>query len=311
MMSKRFTFNRRFISILLLAVGFLMSYPSLANHPAFSSKMLAALKAQQTPNVQLQTLSLRHAKIYYAVIPAGFDIRPVLSPRLSTLAAFNAPTVAILAVNAGYFDPKNAKTASYVTIDGKELADPTQNENLTGNTRLQPYLPKIFNRSEFRVYDCNQKSQLDITPHDAPIPTGCTLKHSLGGGPQLVTDKDKLKENLLTEGFIDYDPQGRKIRDPLGVFNPDARSAMGITDKGAVIILMAAQLPKQPRTGVNFNQLATLLKSLGAVKALALDGGSSCGLTVGDQTFYGKFNKDGLPIKRTLKSVLIASPPAS
>lgn len=305
--------NRRFISIsaLLILSALLLFRASWANHPAFSPKMLAALKAQQTPTVQLQTQDLKHAKIYYAIIPAGFDIRPVLSSRLSALGAFQANSPVLLAVNAGYFDPKNAKTASYVTINGKQLADPTQNENLTGNTRLQPYLPKIFNRSEFRVYDCAQKQRLDITRHDAPIPAGCTLKHSLGGGPQLVTDKNQLKQNLLTEGFIDYDPEGRKIRDPLGVFGPDARSAMGITQNGSVIVLMAAQLPKQPGSGVNFTQLATLLKSLGAVKALALDGGSSCGLTVGDQTFYGKFNKDGLPIKRSLKSVLVASPPAS
>ena len=54
-------------------------------------------------------------------------------------------------INAGFFDAKNKKTVSYVTIDGKEVLNPKENENLINNEALKPHLDKILNRSEFRI----------------------------------------------------------------------------------------------------------------------------------------------------------------
>jgi exopolysaccharide biosynthesis protein len=47
------------------------------------------------------------------------------------------------------------------------------------------------------------------------------------------------------------------------------------------------------------------LKEQGAVKAMSLDGGSSSGLVYQGQVHYGKFNKDGSPVIRPVKSVLM------
>ena len=56
-------------------------------------------------------------------------------------------------LNGGFFDPNNGKTTSHIVIDSQRAGDPAENERLTGNPNLQAFLPQIFNRSEFRVYD--------------------------------------------------------------------------------------------------------------------------------------------------------------
>jgi len=89
----------------------------------------------------------------------------------------------------------------------------------------------------------------------------------------------------------------------------NARSAVGITREGNILLVMAAQKPELPQnSGVSLPELAELMKSFGVEKAMNLDGGSSSALYYQGETFYGRVNRDGNRIKRPIKSVLVVTP---
>jgi Phosphodiester glycosidase len=58
-------------------------------------------------------------------------------------------------------------------------------------------------------------------------------------------------------------------------------------------------------SGLSIAELGDLMKKLGAVKAMALDGGSSSSMWVTSKNFFGKVNKQRQPIQRRVKSVWI------
>ena len=203
-------------------------------------------------------------------------------------------------INGGFFDPNNAKTTSHLVVNGDRVGDPAENEGLTGNPNMQPYLPQIYNRSEFRVYDCPLVGMLtpyDITAHDAPIPDGCNLAHAIGAGPQLLpTDTSE------REAFTQYE-NGERIRDALGSVYPNARSAIGIHEDGSAMLMMAAQRPDAP--GLTLEEMAEIADSAGAIKLLNLDGGSSSALYYANQLHLGRLNSEGEAVERPVKSVIV------
>lgn len=58
-----------------------------------------------------------------------------------------------LTVNAGYFDPENQKSISYVVSDRNTVDDPLVNENLLRNPFLMKNLDKILNRTESELWN--------------------------------------------------------------------------------------------------------------------------------------------------------------
>jgi hypothetical protein len=179
------------------------------------------------------------------------------------------------------------------------VADPRFNERLIDNPDLKQYLNKILNRTEFRRYNCGELTQYDIQLHTAPIPPNCTLIESLGGGPGLLPQDTSVKE-----GFTAYQ-QGEKIRDAIGNDSLNARSAVGITQEGDVILAMVAQQWSQPlNSGISISELGSAMADLGAVKAMNLDGGSSASLYYDGRAIYGRVDKEGKEIIRPIKSVL-------
>jgi Phosphodiester glycosidase len=233
-----------------------------------------------------------------------YSLIPVISEKLVTveeIANKNTLNNQIIAViNAGFFDPANQKSTSYITRDGKLIADPKQNERLINNPNLKSYLSQIFNRSEFRRYQCKQEVKYDITLHNQPIYPGCKLIDALGAGPQLLPEL-----TLEKEAFVDKS----KGRDALGSQGGNARTALGIKNDGTIVLVMVAQKANMTNSssisGMSLFELANFLKNLGVEKALNLDGGSSSSLYYEGQSFYGKFDADGKPIQRSVKSFLI------
>ncbi|MGL4883926.1 MAG: phosphodiester glycosidase family protein, partial [Waterburya sp.] len=68
---------------------------------------------------------------------------------------------------------------------------------------------------------------------------------------------------------------------------------------------MVAQKPEEPlNSGISLPELAKFLSSLGATKAMNLDGGSSASLYYRGQNFYGRVDKEGKEIQRPIKSIL-------
>ena len=71
---------------------------------------------------------------------------------------------------------------------------------------------------------------------------------------------------------------------------------------------MVAQQPAKPlNSGISLPEITDFLASLGAVKAMNLDGGSSASLHYDGQTIYGRVDKEGIKIQRPVKSVLLVT----
>lgn len=257
---------------------------------------------------QYNVYKLPQSDVYTLAVPPFSDrflVQVDLSEQTNSLAQFADRRPAILQnsaapialINAGFFDPVNQKSTSYITMNGQLVADPTQNDRLTQNPKLQPYLDKIFNRTEFRRYQCGQNIQYAIVPHQAAVPSNCQVIDAVGGGPRLlptITASD--------EGFVD-EATGR---DAIGMHQPNARSAIGITRDGTVVLVMAAQKAEAPNhSGLSLIQLADFMKRLGVEQAMNLDGGTSSALFYKGRVVYGKVDEAGKALQRPVKSVLM------
>jgi hypothetical protein len=264
---------------------------------------------QAAPAVQplrYEMRSLPQAEVHILTIPAQSQYRvvPALSDGVAMLKDFADPAGAIAVINGGFFDPENQQSTSHVTLQGKAVADPKQNDRLTQNPDLAPYLSKIFDRSEFRQYLCEQGGgqaiRYDIALHSDAALADCQLVSALGAGPRLLPEL-----NLQPESFLEV-ANGAVVRDPIDHDRLSPRSAMGILPDGGVVWVMVAQKPGAiDASGMTLQQLADFLKSLGATKALNLDGGGSASLYYKGVTHYGKLDDQGRAIERPVKSVLL------
>ena len=253
--------------------------------------------------IDYQTIERSHYTAHVVTIPhsSNYVVSPKIAGELQDISDIStfAQDDVVVAINGGYFDPVNQKTTSFIIQQSQIVADPRFNERLVDNPDLKPYLRKIFNRAEFRRYSCNSQTQYDIQPHLAPIPTNCTLIESLGGGPGLLPE-----DSSIEEGFTAYQ-DGAKIRDAIGAESLNARSAVGITKDNDVILVMVAQKSDKPKnSGISLPELADFLSSLGTVKAMNLDGGSSSSLYYDGRGIYGRVDQEGNKIQRPIKSVL-------
>ncbi|MBD2355159.1 phosphodiester glycosidase family protein [Tolypothrix sp. FACHB-123] len=227
-----------------------------------------------------------------------FLVTVAIADKVATVEEFARKQQVKAILNAGFFDPVNQKSTSHVVIAGRVVADPTDNERLVKNPNLKPYLNKIFNRTEFRRYLCGETVTYDITPHNELPLAGCQLLDAVGGGPNLLPELTSEQE-----GFVDQ----ANGRDAIGSNQPSSRTAIGITDDGNILLVMVAQKPnvRLAKSGMNLSELAAFMKTLGAKKAMNLDGGSSSSLYYNGKTIYGKLNLVRKPIKRQVKSVLL------
>lgn len=272
--------------------------------PPQSAALAASASSPPSPELRISQYSLPRSTVHVVVIPAGvpqrFAIEPVVAQGLELLEGWARQSNAIAALNGGFFDPANQQSTSHVIQQGEVTADPRQNQRLVGNPSLAPYLEQIFNRPEFRHYRCEDEGFYAIAPHRDPAPPGCQIETALGAGPQLLPEL-----TLEADAFLAVS-NGTVIRDPLGYNRPNARSAVGILANGDVVWVMAAQQPEAPgSSGLSLLELADFMRSLGAVTAMNLDGGSSAAIYANSQTVYGKVNEAGNPVVRPIKSMLV------
>jgi Phosphodiester glycosidase len=262
--------------------------------------------AVQEPIYKIYTLP--EAIVHTVLIPAAsqHQVIPAITPEVATLKDFAQPHQAIAVINGGYFDPENHQSTAYVTLDKQLAVDPQQNDRLTRNPNLAPYLSKVLNRSEFRQYQCEQAAggqtiRYDITLHNDPTPADCQLISALGAGPRLLPDL-----NLQPESFLETDATGAIARDPIDYARLSPRSAIGMTTDGSIILVMVAEKPDLPEaSGMTLQGLADFMKSLDVQRALNLDGGSSASLYYNGTTYHGKLDENGQAIDRPVKSVLV------
>ncbi|WP_088892141.1 phosphodiester glycosidase family protein [Leptolyngbya ohadii] len=275
-----------------------------------TSPTIASQQLNPTAETTLryQTYSLSQATAHVLTIPAGGEARVQVgvSPGVDSLENFAQSTGAIAVINGGFFDPANLMTTSYVVQEGQLAADPRQNDRLMQNPDLTPYLSQILNRSEFRRYQCGLQNGSEvryaIAPQNEPSPTDCQLVDAVGAGPQLLPTLTLEQEGFLTQ------ENGTVIRDALGYDRPNARSAVGLTAQGDVVLVMVAKQPDNPASGVSLPALAEFMKSIGVTQALNLDGGGSSSLYYNGKTIFGSIDPEGNPVERSVKSVLVVIP---
>ena len=285
-------------------VWFAIAY---ASRPSSPSQAPVPINSAPTPTatplarLEYKSYALPHSTVHTLKIPvhSRFEVTPALSDTVETPAAIARREGAIAALNGGFFDPENQKSTAYIVLNGKQVADPTQNERLMNNPDLTPYLDKILNRSEFRQYQCGDRRQYDIALHRAAIPTGCELVNALGGGSRLLP-----AITTQEEGFVAY-ANGTISRDALGSRQPNARTAISITRDRSILWVMVAQKPNAAASGMTLQALADFMKTLNVEQAMNLDGGSSSSLYYDGKSVYGKVDEAGNPLIRPVKSVFL------
>lgn len=196
-----------------------------------------------------------------------------------------------LTVNAGFFDPANQKTISYVVMNGHTYEDPMFNENLLSNPFLRKNLNKILNRTEFRIVECEKKLKYEMVPHNTPIDFACDMKYAVQGGP-LILPELRLEEEL----FLVKDGD-KVVRESCSVLHKVARTVLGLKDGELHILIITDDNP------MDMYEVQALCKELGFERAMGLDGGSSTSMNYLNK--YNVISTKGDGAGRMLKSFLL------
>lgn len=194
-------------------------------------------------------------------------IQFVSSEKLITNKEAHQKSGASLTINAGFFDPNNQKTISYIVMDGHTVADPLLNENLLMNSVLRQNIEKIVNRTEFRVVECDNKYHFEIVPHKTPVDFACNIETSAQGGPEILPEL-KLEE----EFFVVKNQDGKVVRESASILQKTARTVIGLKGDEIHILIITNKNPK------NIYEVRDLCKELGLERAMGFDGGSSTSL---------------------------------
>ena len=220
----------------------------------------------------------------------GSKIKPFMTNRLTTPKKVYDDNCFDFVVNAGFFDVKNGKTVSYVTIDNKLVGDVKKYPELIKSLENQNRLDKVLSRGELRILQKNKKLKFDITSHDTPPKKGYTIKHALQAGPILYPDM-----NLEAEGFVVYDDKGNVKSQSVDILKRRERTAIGLKGKWLYIVLFTHDYK------VDANEMRDYMKNkLKLKKILAFDGGLSTSVNYKDIQ-VGSLGK----YQRKVKSFLI------
>ena len=220
-------------------------------------------------------------------------IKFVSSDNLITNKEAHISSKAQLTVNAGFFDPKNGKTISYIIMDKMIVEDPMFNPSLLANPFFKKHKDKILNRSEFRILRCGNKYKYEISPHNANVPFECSIETSAQAGP-LIYPQLQLEE----EGFIVKDSDGNIVRESASVLHKTSRTIIGIkgTDECHILIIT----DENPMT---LSEASSLCEKLHLDRAMAFDGGSSTSMNYKNK--YDVISIKGDGAGRMLKSFMI------
>lgn len=196
-----------------------------------------------------------------------------------------------LTVNAGYFDPKNEKSISYIVTDRNTAEDPLLNQSLFENPVLRRNIDKILNRTEFRIVECsNGKRHYEIVPHKSSVDFGCNIITSAQGGPLIYPQLRLEKE------FFVVKKDGVVVRESCSVLHKTSRTIIGLKDGEAQILIITDKHP------MDLYEVQDYVKKLGWDRAMAFDGGSSTSMN-----YLDKYNVTSIGdgAGRSLKSFMV------
>jgi len=222
------------------------------------------------------------------------NIKFVSNDSLITNKEAHQRTGSTLTVNAGYFDPNNGKSISYIVTDRHIAEDPLLNDSLLSNPTLRRNVDKILNRTEFRIVECFDKGKLhyEIVPHKSTVDFDCTVITSAQGGP-LVYPQLRLEE----EFFVLRDEYGEVIRESCSVLHKTSRTIIGLKGDEVHVLIITDEHP------MDLYEVHDYVKNLGLDRAMAFDGGSSTSMNYKNK--YNVISTKGDGAGRSLKSFMI------
>lgn len=218
-------------------------------------------------------------------------IKVYASESLVTNEEIHKQSGALLTVNAGFFDPENSKTISYVKMGGHTVEDPIFNENLIGNPVLRKNMSKILNRTEFRILECDSKYKYEMVPHNTPADFSCFVMEAVQGGPLI------LPQLRLEEEFFIVKDGDKVVRESCSVLHKVPRTVLGLKDGELHILIITDEHP------MDMYEVQALCKSLGFERAMAMDGGSSTSMNYKNK--YSVVSTKGDGAGRMLKSFIM------
>lgn len=234
-----------------------------------------------------------------------YTLKPAVNSPTNPTSVTAAKAGALMAVNGGFFNLSNGESTSFVSVDGKQMCDPTTNKDLTNNPKLQPFLDTIFNRSELRIMQGKNNSvSLEVSAHKDLTAKETKILHVLQGGPQLLPKLTSKEEAFIRTGL------DGKIVDSIGCERTAARTACGVTvDNFALIVCIPGKGQDEFASGITLKELSQLLKELGATKAVNFDGGTSTTMAIADSGAAGTTKMVcGKTPETRVKSVLMIVP---
>lgn len=253
-----------------IALGLFLSAPGALAPAAVSAAADLPVSVGPTywqqGKLQVKTLVAHDRPVGYClIVPPGVPVHPALAPRVERLSALAGQQRALVAINGGFFNRSDGEPAAYLVRDGKTLADPHRDRALVGNPQLEPYLSRIFDRPEWRIWKTPLgTTMMAIEPHDEGPSPGWKLLDALQAGPTLLPEI-----RLEQEGFA------RKGGDAIDSAGAEGRSAVGLGPEGSLILVC---MPEGRSGGLTIPQLRDLMIALGARKAMALDGGTAAAM---------------------------------
>lgn len=250
-----------------------------------------------TPAFAVGDITIDKDNGIYHIILKGEKIKKkikfVASEDLITNREAHVKARATLTVNAGFFDPKNGKTISYIVTDRMTSADPMFNSSLLANPFFRKNMNTVLNRSEFRIMQCGNKFQYEIVSHKSEVPFGCAVITSAQGGP-LILPELRMEE----EGFIVKNAEGKVIRESASVLHKTSRTIIGLkgTDECHILIIT-------DDNPMDLYEVQKLCKDLKLDRAMAFDGGSSTSMNYKNSIEVVSLKGDGAG--RMLKSFML------
>lgn len=175
-------------------------------------------------------------------------LRPVIAPagQRYTMQQFVKAHRPLAAINGTFFDTLTGITVGNLVSKGRLLSEGMAGSNL------------IF-RQDGRIELTSSARNLGRYQDWADA------DFAIGGGP-----------TLLADGQYVINPHAEGFRDP-SLFKPRPRTAIGVTADGKLRMVVVTN-------GVTLWTLGHIMKDLGCVHALNLDGGSSSAMSVGGAT---------------------------
>lgn len=175
----------------------------------------------------------------------GFEISYEVK-ELKTTATFGRENNAIAAINGTFFDVKNGGSVDFIKVDGKEI---TQNRLEKNNKRAMHQQAAVViakGKLTLKKWDGSEKWENNLQEEGVML-----------SGPLLTLNSKN--EALDSVAF-------NTLRHP--------RSAIGIKPNGKVILL-TIDGRNENSAGVNLFELTKIMRWLGCISAINLDGGGS------------------------------------